>query len=70
MAGHIYKKTIKGNTYYYYQENYREKITATTTAEISGKTKGTGKSRVKSKSIYLGTAEQIHTLVKNNRQIP
>ena len=55
MTGNIVKKIIKGKTYHYYQETWREKID---TGEI-GKTRGTGKSRVRSKSYYLGTAQQI-----------
>ena len=55
MAGNIYPKNIRGRIYYYYQESYREKIDK----ESSGKTKGTGKSNPKTKSIYIGTAEQI-----------
>jgi len=66
MSGHIYSKTICGNTYYYYQENYREKLDA----NAYGKTKGSGKSRVKSKSIYLGSAQQIFSSIKNNRKSP
>ena len=55
MAGHIQKKKIHGDDYYYYQESYREKLDPTR----QGKTKGSGKSRVCSRSIYVGTAEEI-----------
>ena len=55
MAEHIYPKVINGKTYYYLQKTYREKIEG----PGSGKTKGSGKSRVRTKSIYLGTAQSI-----------
>ncbi|MFO8056161.1 MAG: hypothetical protein R6V10_02545 [bacterium] len=55
MAEHIYPKVINGKTYYYLQKTYREKIEGSG----SGKTKGSGKSRVRTKSIYLGTAQSI-----------
>ncbi len=55
MAGRIYPKQIKGNTYYYYQESYRRKIEPT----AYGKHRGSGKSQVHTKSIYLGEAETI-----------
>jgi hypothetical protein len=53
MTEHIYPKRIKGKTYYYLQRTYREKM------EGTGKTKGSGKSRVRTQSIYLGSAEAI-----------
>jgi len=65
MAGHIYKKTIRGNDYYYYQESHRKKI-----GKSLEKTKGSGKSSVKTKSIYLGSAEDIFLRIKNNHNIP
>lgn len=55
MAGHIYPKTIRGRVYYYYQKTYREKIAA----KDSGKTKGSGESRVRTESVYLGSADSI-----------
>ena len=64
MTGNIVKKIIKGKTYHYYQETWREKID---TGEI-GKTRGTGKSRVRSKSYYLGTAQQIFDKMRGPRQ--
>ena len=51
----IYPKKIKKNVYYYYQHTYRVKIDASQ----SGKKKGSGKSKVRTNSIYLGTAESI-----------
>ena len=51
----------QGNkTYYVYQETFREKINK----KDSGKTCGSGKSRVCTQSIYLGTAEKILESVK------
>ncbi len=55
MAGHLYPKTINGITYYYYQRTWREKIDP----HARGKRRGSGKSRVRTESIYLGTAESI-----------
>ena len=55
MSEKIYPKTINGKTYYYLQTTYREKINANDT----GKGKGSGKSRVKTKNIYLGSALSI-----------
>ena len=55
MAEHIYPKKIRNNLYYYYQRTYREKIDPSD----SGKTKGSGKSRVKTESVYLGSAASI-----------
>ena len=53
--GNILKRTRDDRIYYVYQETYREKIDNNN----KGKTKGTGKSIVKTKAIYLGTAEHI-----------
>ncbi len=55
MNEKIYPKKINGRTYYYLQYTYREKINPKDT----GKGRGSGKSKVKTKSIYLGTASQI-----------
>ncbi len=55
MEERIYKKVIKGKPYYYLQSSYREKIDP----EKSGKTKGSGKSKVYTKTIYLGSAARI-----------
>jgi len=55
MNEKIYPKIINGTTYYYLQYTYREKINP----NDSGKTKGSGKSKVKTKSIYLGSATAI-----------
>ena len=55
MAGHLYPKVIKGKTYYYYQESHRQKVDS----NDHGKSRGSGKSRVYTKDIYLGTADSI-----------
>ncbi len=55
MEEKIYAKKINGNTYYYLQTTYRQKIDS----NDRGKTKGSGKSKVKTKSIYLGRASDI-----------
>ncbi len=55
MSEKIYSKTINGKQYYYLQKSYRIKIDA----ESSGKAKGSGKSKVATKTEYLGTAETI-----------
>jgi transposase len=57
MSEKIYQKTINGKAYYYLQKSYRIKIDS----NDKGKTKGSGKSRVYSKTTYLGTAESIKT---------
>ncbi len=63
MAGRIYDKKINGKTYYYYQESYREKVDS---KDIE-KTKGSGKSKVKTRSFYLGTAEQVLDLKQKGK---
>ncbi len=55
MSEKIYPKIINGKTYYYLQSTYREKINSNDT----GKSKGSGKSKVKTKNIYLGSASSI-----------
>ncbi len=60
MAGKIYAKQIHGNTYYYYQTTWREKIDPNN----QGKTSGSGKSRVRTRSEYLGTADSIYQQLK------
>jgi len=51
----IIPKSIKGTIYYYAQWSVRVKLDGRAT----GKTKGSGKSRVCTRSLYLGTAEKI-----------
>ncbi len=52
MAWHIYPKEISGNRYYYAQRSRREK-------EPDAKHEKRGKSKVRTETIYLGTAESI-----------
>ncbi|MCD4695268.1 MAG: IS1634 family transposase [Bacteroidales bacterium] len=51
----IYPKKIKNQTYYYYQYSYRVKIDSSSV----GNRKGSGKSKVCTKSFFLGTASSI-----------
>lgn len=66
MAGRIYPRTINGNIYYYLQRSWREKINPSS----QGKTRGSGKSRVRSETIYLGSAESILHQLKGNHLKP
>jgi transposase len=59
----LYPKTINGRKYYYAQRSVRVKIDS----KASGKAKGSGKSRVRSETIYLGTAEAIVKKIKEMR---
>lgn len=61
MAEHIYPKKIGGNIYYYFQRTWREKIDPADT----GKTRGSGKSRVRTETTYLGTAVSIMQRLKD-----
>ena len=63
MTERIYAKNIKGNTYYYLQRTRREKIDP----QHQGKSKGSGKSRVQTESIYLGTVDSILKRLKETR---
>ena len=63
MATIIPKKQGK-RTYYYYHETYRVKINK----NHSGKTPGSGKSKVCTTRIYLGSAKQVLEAVKNGRK--
>ena len=64
MKEKIYPKTINGKVYYYLQRTYREKIDT----NIIGTTKGSGKSKVKTKSTYLGTASSIRKKLINIKE--
>jgi transposase len=55
ITGKIIERRRGAKVYYYYSRSYREKLDP----EAKGKTKGTGKSRVRSEQIYLGTAEAV-----------
>ena len=60
----IYPKAIAGHTYYYAQRSCREKLDPA----AQGKTKGSGKSRVRSEMIYLGSAEEIVAALTQTRR--
>ena len=51
----IIKRTIGGRDYYYYTRSYRVKDSP----KANGKARGSGKSRVRTEQIYLGTAEDV-----------
>lgn len=51
-------------TYYIYQESYRVKINR----EDIGKQRGSGKSKVVTRSVYLGTAEKILSAVREKKE--
>ena len=55
MPGRIVPHKKGKQTYYYFQESYRAKVNPTD----SGKKRGSGKSSVRTRSTYLGTAEAI-----------
>lgn len=61
--GTIITRNQGNKTYYVYQETYREKINK----KNFGKNRGSGKSRVCTRVIYLGTAEKILKCIKENR---
>ncbi len=63
--GTIIARKQGNKTYYVYQASFREKINQ----KDSGKTRGSGKSRVCTQSIYLGTAEKILEAVRNVDEI-
>ena len=66
MAERIYPRTVNGKTYYYLQRSWREKLDPHTT----GKTRGSGKSRVRTEKIYLGSAASIlKKLQEHPRQV-
>lgn len=52
------------NTYYVYRETYRVKVNP----EDQGKKRGSGKSIVRTRAVYLGTAEKILNLVQEKRE--
>jgi len=61
--GTIITRKQGNNTYYLYQETYREKINK----NDFGKIRGSGKSKVRTRSTYLGSAETIVKCIKGNR---
>ena len=62
--GSIYARKRNGTTYYVYQEARRVKVDPLR----SGKTKGSGKSTVRTKVTYLGTAEKILNALQEKRE--
>jgi len=58
-----HKNKTLNKDYYYYQHTYREKINP----NHLGKIKGTGKSKVITESVYLGTARDILEAIKGSR---
>ena len=62
--GSIYARKRNGITYYVYQEAFRVKVDPLR----SGKTKGSGKSTVRTKVTYLGTAENILNAVQEQKE--
>ena len=52
MAWHIYPKEISGHKYYYAQRSWREKVSPTECGKR-------GKSRVRTETLYLGTADAV-----------
>ncbi len=62
--GTITKRKEGQNTYYVYQERYRVKIDP----KHTGKIKGSGKSKVKTRAVYLGTAEKIFQRLQQDRE--
>ena len=52
-------------TYYVYQESRRVKIDR----NAQGKNRGSGKSLVRTKAVYLGSAEKICKLIRGSKLI-
>ena len=59
-----YTRKRNGTTYYVYQEAHRVKVDPLS----DGKTKGSGKSTVRTKVTYLGTAEKILNALQEKRE--
>ncbi len=62
--GTITKRKAGNNTYYVYQETYRTKVDP----KNSGKIKGSGKSKVCTKAVYLGSADKIFQSLQEKRE--
>lgn len=63
VLGAIYARKKGDKTYYMYQEAYRVKLDPST----HGKEKGSGKSAVRTRATYLGTAESILERLEHNK---
>lgn len=64
MAWNVYPKEINGHSYYYAQRSWREK----TATKKDGKSKGEAKSKVRTETVYLGSAEAIVNRLKKTRK--
>ena len=62
--GSIIKRTRGNSTHYIYQESYRVKVNR----GDRGKTRGSGKSRVCTRAVYLGPAENILECLNKNKE--
>jgi hypothetical protein len=62
--GSIIKRTRGNSTHYIYQESYRVKVNH----GDRGKTRGSGKSRVCTRAVYLGPAENILECLNKNKE--
>lgn len=62
--GSICARKQGGNTYYVYQETYRVKLNR----DDAGKKRGSGKSKVVTRAIYLGTAEKILASIQQHKE--
>jgi transposase len=62
----IFPEIKKGHKYYYAAKTYRKKINP----QHSGKTRGSGKSKVICEKIYLGTAEDVLTKLFSAKTSP
>lgn len=60
----ITSKTTGGRKYYYFHKTYRTKVNPSQ----KGKTRGSGKSKVITEEVYLGTAETILRKIKENQR--
>jgi transposase len=62
--GYLVKKQKSNGVYYAYQESFRVKVDSHNT----GKKRGTGRSKVCTRSIHLGSAESIVNRLQQNRE--
>jgi len=61
MAWNIYPKNIKGHTYYYAQRSWREKLPPSKNGKKA-------KTKVRSETVYLGTAESVVGKFRSTRE--
>ncbi len=64
MPWNIYPKEINRHTYYYAQRSRRDRIAL----DDPDKTNRSGKSKVRSETVYLGSAESILARLKHTRR--